>query len=138
MATPSIAAQVATLQKMTLAQLRKEWERVFGDPTQQRDRQYLWRRLARKLQEDQLPAGEPLPEKPRPQKVRTRPANGRRVPPPGSMLTRTYKGQEIAVCVLDRGFEYDGQVYRSLSAIAREVTGTSWNGYVFFRLDKRG
>lgn len=136
--TESIASQVAKLEKMSLAELKKKWLEVFGEETRQRHRDHLWKRLARKLQKDQLPAGEPLPEMPRPRKDRTRSASGRRVPPPGSMLTRTYKDQEIAVTVLDDGFEFDGQVYRSLSAIARAVTGTSWNGYTFFGLGKRG
>ena len=138
MAAPSIAAQVAALQKMSLPELRQRWLEVFGEETSQRHREHLWKRLARKLQEDQLPGEPPAPERARPRKESMRSANGRRVPPPGSVLTRTFKDQEIAVRVLDRGFEYDGQVFRSLSAIARAVTGTSWNGYTFFGLGKRG
>jgi len=53
---------------------------------------------------------------------------------PGAALTRQYKGQTIEVRVLPRGFEYEGEVYRTLSAVARKVTGTHWNGYHFFRL----
>ena len=57
-----------------------------------------------------------------------------RLPRPGTVLTRTFNGKEIKVEVLDAGFRYDGDVWRSLSAIARKVSGTSWNGYLFFNL----
>ena len=53
--TESITSQVAKLQKMTVFELRSEWEKVFGKTTKQTRRSYLWKRLARKLQEDQLP-----------------------------------------------------------------------------------
>ena len=53
----------------------------------------------------------------------------RRIPPPGTELRRSYGGEEIVVKVLADGFEYQGRRYRSLSAIAQEVTGTRWNGW---------
>jgi len=155
----SVASQVLALQKMNVAELRVEWEKVFGEPTKQRHRVYLWKRLARELQNDQLPKLTPEeeakvdeyraiirqmpPEKWFPGKQRgkakgTKVAKGRRTPPPGSVIARDYKGHEIAVTVLDDGFEFGDQVFRSLSAIAREITGTSWNGYTFFHLDKGG
>ena len=61
-----------------------------------------------------------------------------RLPPPGNMVERQYKGQMIRVVVLQEGFEYEGQRYRSLSAIAKEVSGTHTNGFLFFRLGRRG
>jgi hypothetical protein len=57
-----------------------------------------------------------------------------RVPMPGAMLRREYKGREIVVRVLPRGFEYEGEIYRSLSAVALAITGSHWNGYHFFKL----
>jgi len=60
-----------------------------------------------------------------------------RLPEPGTTLTRTFEGKEIKVEVLDAGFRYDGKTWRSLSAIARTVSGTSWNGFLFFSLQKR-
>jgi hypothetical protein len=155
----SVAAQVQSLQKMTVAELSVEWEKVFGKPTKQRHRVYLFRRLARKIQEDQLPkltAEEEAkvaeyrdlirqlpPERWFPGKQRgkakgKKPADDNRTPPPGSVICREFKGDEIVVKVLDDGFEYAGQVYRSLSAIAKEVTGTVWNGPAFFGLRKGG
>ncbi|MEO8715636.1 MAG: DUF2924 domain-containing protein [Acetobacteraceae bacterium] len=55
-----------------------------------------------------------------------------RLPPPGSCLEREYKGRRVIVMVPAGGFEFDGQVYRSVSAIASEVTGIKWNGFLFF------
>ena len=60
-----------------------------------------------------------------------------RLPAPGTIITRTFKGREVRVEVLDAGFRYDGRDWRSLSAIAREVTGVVWNGYLWAGLVKR-
>jgi hypothetical protein len=62
--------------------------------------------------------------------------NDERVPPPGTVLTRNYRGQAYHVVVRDDGFEYDGQIFRSLSAIAKLITGSHWNGLLFFKLAK--
>lgn len=60
-----------------------------------------------------------------------------RLPKPGTILTREFQGKKVEVEVLDAGFRFDGDVWRSLSAIARKVSGTSWNGYLFFNLLSR-
>ena len=57
-----------------------------------------------------------------------------RLPPPGSIATRPYKGGEVQVRVLANGFEYDGETFGSLSAVAKKVTGSHCNGFHFFRL----
>ena len=59
-----------------------------------------------------------------------------RLPMPGSILVKEYRGKTIRVHVLDAGFEFDGRRFTSLSAIAKEITGTKWNGMVFFGLGK--
>lgn len=61
-------------------------------------------------------------------------ATGRdvRLPVAGTMLRRQFKDTKIEVKVLEEGFEYQGRAYRSLSAIASEIAGTRWNGFVFF------
>lgn len=154
----SIAAQVARLQKMTVAELRIEWEKVFGKPTKQRHRIYLWKRLARAIQGDngphltddeeaqveeyrkiirQLPPDRWFPGKQRGQQRPTSPP-ARSTPAPGSVITRQYRGREVAVVVRDEGFEFEGQIYRSLSAVAKVVTGTTWNGPAWFGLRKGG
>jgi len=157
--TETILSKVSQLQTMTLSQLRGRWLEVFGEKTSQRHRVFLIKRLARKLQNEQtpqltaeeeakveeyramirqMPPDQWFPGKQRGKAKGTRVAKGQRVPPPGSVITRDHKGHKITVTVLDDGFEYDGQVYRSLSAIARQATGTSWNGFTFFHLDKGG
>ena len=60
----------------------------------------------------------------------------KRLPMPGSIVTRQYKGETLQVKVLERGFEYQGQLYKSLSAVAKAITGSHCNGYLFFRLGR--
>jgi hypothetical protein len=61
-----------------------------------------------------------------------------RLPPPGTVLTRKYKGQLVQVRVRPDGFEYEGEVFTSLSAVAKKITGSHCNGFLFFRLDRKG
>jgi hypothetical protein len=68
--------------------------------------------------------------------TRISPDHDSRVPMPGSVLIKEYKGRTIIVHVLDSGFEYDGKRFTSLSAIATAITGTKWNGLLFFGLTK--
>jgi DUF2924 family protein len=62
----------------------------------------------------------------------------KRLPARGTVLVRPYRGQMIEVRVLDQGFEHNGQVYKSLTAVAEKITGKHWNGFHFFGLKKRG
>ena len=64
------------------------------------------------------------------------PVGDKRLPVPGTLLTRTYKGRDLAVQVLDDDFAFEGRRYKSLSAIAKEVTGNQRNGFVFFGLNE--
>ena len=64
------------------------------------------------------------------------PEHDARLPMAGSLLMKDYKNRTIVVRVLDNGFEYDRRRFTSLSAIAQEITGTKWNGYLFFGLAK--
>ena len=61
-----------------------------------------------------------------------------RVPLPGTLVTRWYKGQLIQVKVVATGFEFEGELYKSLSAVAKKVTGSHWNGFRFFHLQEAG
>jgi len=147
---------------MTVAELRQEWERVFGAPPPSQNRQHLWKRLAWEIQArahgglspgaqhrlDQLGrhafdrvtsrrqgvhGADPVACPPKVTRIRDQ----RRLAP-GTVLTREYHGVEIRVVALEDGqFEWDGQVYSSLSAVARAVTGQKWNGRLFFGLTKR-
>ena len=57
-----------------------------------------------------------------------------RLPIPGTIIAKVYKGKKLEVKALEKGFEYKGKVYRSLSAIAKDITGNIWNGFLFFGL----
>jgi hypothetical protein len=145
---------------MSVVELREKYEDVFGEKTRSRHKDFLVRRIVWRMQANasgglsdgmrerarELAAEsdvrltaphkkeEPVAAKPVPFK-----GNGdTRNPLPGTVLTRTYKGAKIVVKVLPDGFEHAGKVYRSLSAIAKEVTGTHWNGYNFFGLTGNG
>lgn len=149
---PSIVTQVKRLQEMPLADLRDEWERVFGEPPSHRSRTRLWRRLALQLQLDELspqeqeavqefrdelgqrPPSKWFPGAKRKPTPRPRPERDPRLPPPGTTITRMFQGHTIVVTVLEKGFEYGGRPYRSLTSIAREVAGMNWNGFDFFNL----
>jgi len=61
-----------------------------------------------------------------------------RLPMPGSIIVKEYRGKTLVVRVLDDGFECGGGRFASLSAIAKEITGTKWNGFLFFGLAKAG
>jgi hypothetical protein len=155
----NVAKEVAHLGKLGTADLRARYAEVFGEPTRSGNRPWLVKRIAWRLQalaEGGLSdrARQRAEELARDADLRLRPpaeiATGRfaratptpctipfkadqRVPAPGTILTRRYKGEDLRVQVLADGFEYDGQVYGSLSAVAKAVTGTHCNGYHFFR-----
>ncbi|MFC1806319.1 DUF2924 domain-containing protein [Planctomycetota bacterium] len=153
----SVAGKVAQLSRLSAPELRRRYEELFGAPPGCRsNRQYLMRRIAWRLQEvaygglsekaeaklEELTAGLDLlsTRRQRRQTERARPGAGtrrtrdRRLPMPGAVLSRDYQGRTLSVTVLGDGFEFDGRRYRSLSAIASEVTGTHWNGFAFFGL----
>lgn len=158
----SIAAEVARLARMTVPELRTRHLEVFDEPAKSHHREHLTRLIAWRLQAQ---AEGELPEENRqlalaiardvPLRVRIESAAARgaqdatrntttrltcnhdaRLPMPGSLLMKQHKGETHVVKVLDNGFEYNGQVCRSLSAIAQEITGTKWNGFLFFGIAK--
>jgi len=147
-------ARLEELRAMGADFLRSRYQKVFGSEAQTTDKNYLRRRLAWQMQEtvegdisetarcraleiaqDAELNGQVLFERFKRQKGKR---TDRRVPGPGTELTRAYGNRTIVVKILDDGFECDGQHFRSLSAAASAVTGTRWNGLVFFGLAKRG
>ncbi|NOJ81591.1 DUF2924 domain-containing protein [Myxococcus xanthus] len=151
--------QLAALASMSVPDLAEKYLEVYGEPTRSRNRDYLKKRLAFRIQElaeGGLSAravariselGDKLPERWRMRQVEeTKPAtppppapapvDGRdaRLPPPGTVLTRVFKGAQHRVTVREEGIEYDGQLHRSLSSVAKLITGTAWNGFTFFGL----
>ncbi len=159
--SPKIAAEVAQLPDLTITQLAERYEQVFKEECRSRNKQYLIRRIAWRLQANDEGGlsletirkakelaidAEVRVTAPREHKntrvVRPEPNAfvdwDARLPPPGNMVERQYKGRMIRVVVLQEGFEYEGQRYRSLSAIAKEVSGSHCNGFLFFRLERGG
>ncbi len=160
----TMAARIRALQEMTVPELRAKYREVFGEETRSRHKENLWKAIAWRLQaleEGDLSerarrrAGELANDAdvrvraPRnafgdgsaPTGERTRVhafgrAHDARLPMAGTVITREYRGRLIRVTVLDHGFEHEGKVYRSLTALVHEVTGSHWNGYHFFGLTK--
>ncbi len=158
----NIATRIQKLRKMSVSELRDKHVELFGIETRSRHKDQLFKRLAWRIQElkygglsdrakvraeqiaNDLDARflpprkrkgtENSPHEILPMSVLTTGA----YPAPGTILSREYHGEIHQVTVLDRGFEYQGKVYRSLSGIATAITGTQWNGYLFFGLKKRG
>jgi hypothetical protein len=151
-------SELAVLKRMSPAQLRDKYLEVFGEPTRTGNKEFLCKRIAWRMQslaEGSLSerarqrAAElardadirmTIPRGPAPTpggQGNTKPApagSNERVPIPGTVLARQYRGRLVQVTVLPKGFDYEGQVYRSLSAVAKVVTGSHWNGYLFFGL----
>jgi len=158
MGKPSIAAQVAALQKLNVAQLRVRWKEVFGEETKQRHRVYMIRRLSWEIQRqhygDELSAEAKARLHELQDEFRTSPpetwfkgarhnrssattkqVHDVKAPKPGTILTREYKGERIAVTVRGhREFEWQGEIYRSLSGVAKAITGSHLSGNAFFGL----
>jgi len=148
-ATATIEEQVLALQTLDLSALTARHVELFGKPPRFRNRVMLWRKLAWELQRrhygglsakakarlEQLVAEVRLPNAParpaRTTSARPRPPDA---PTPGTTIIRTWHDRELRVTVLDSGFEYGGKTYRSLSGVARAITGTGWNGPAFFGL----
>ncbi len=150
--------ELAALRQQTSSQLKARYAQVFGEKARSSNKPWLIRRIAWRLQANregdlserarqrarELANDADLRLRP-PKKDRPAPgANGnqnngfRRDPrlPIDGCITRVYKGEQFLVQVTDRGFEYQNQIYKSLSAVAKEITGTHTNGYLFFRLGK--
>ena len=141
----SVLAQVAALRSMPAPELRKQWQKLFDTPPPRYNRRFLESRLAYRIQElaygGLKPATvarlEALGEQLDGGKITVRRQRADNRPMAGTRLIREYQGIEHCATVLQDGFEWQGRPYRSLSAVARAITGTRWNGLVFFGLKSR-
>jgi hypothetical protein len=125
-----VRAEVASLQSMTLAELRTYWEARFGAPPKQRSVDLLRRVLAWRLQAEAFGGLDA---------ATVRLLGGKRTlvmvaEQPGTRLARDYAGRRHEVVMLQEGVLYDGKTYGSLSEVARAITGQRWNGPRFFGL----
>jgi hypothetical protein len=159
----SVDRVIDELRGLNVAALKLRYREIFGEESRSSNKQFLFRRIAWQLQ---AKAEGDLSERARRRAAeiaddadirtrapkdfhtspeqgvysaldRSRPQKDWRLPAPGTLLTRRLDGRDIIVKVLKDGFEYQSRYYRSLSAIAREVTGTRWNGLLFFGLAER-
>jgi len=153
----NIQHELATMERMNTGELAERYAELFGQPVRTRHRGYLIRKIAWRLQAD---AEGDLSERARRRAMElandsdvrlmppradaearrreraTGPAGDRdqRLPAPGGAITRHYKGRKIEVVVTPNGFEYEGELYKTLTAVAVAITGTHCNGFRFFRL----
>ena len=144
--TQTLLVRIAGLKTTPTADLKSQWRELFGKEPPPYSRTYLQSRLAYRIQELSLGGlrpqtiahlealGEALDGgKPEKRKV---PAANRLIT--GTQLIREYQGIPHTVIVRDTDFVYEGRSYKSLSAIARAITGTRWNGLMFFGLKRKG
>ena len=140
-----ILARLAALKNMTVNELKAEWQALFDAPAPNNSRTFLESRLAYRIQE--LTYGGPdkqtrrlldlLADEVEGTLTRKAQIADPRNPVVGTKLIREWDGITHTVTVLKEGFEWGGQRYKSLSAVARAITGTRWNGYRFFGLRER-
>ena len=137
-----VLGRLAALKTAATPALRHQWRELFGSEPPPYNRRFLESRLAYRIQElaygglkpETLARLEALGEQLDGGKVTVRRMRGDDKPVTGTQLIREYQGVEHVVTVTRDGFEYQGRPYQSLSAIARHITGTRWNGRVFFGL----
>jgi len=137
-----VLPRLATLKTVPIADLKRQWTALFGREPPPFSRTYLQSRLAYRIQElaygglkpDTVARLEALGEKLDGGNITRRRLRADDRPFAGTRMIREYQGVEHVVTVLTDGFEYEGRPYRSLSAIARAITGTRWNGWTFFGL----
>jgi hypothetical protein len=160
-ASPSLVQRMAQLEKLTPSELRDHYLQLFGVEQQATCKRQLIRRISWKLQalahgdlseraqrrlleicqdpelKIHLPAAlVPIRRSvPRPKQLKKSFKTG--TCEPGTELRREYRGKTVVVKVLTNGFEFEGQHYGSLTAVAGAATGTHWNGLVFFGVKKR-
>jgi hypothetical protein len=158
----NIVNEVATLQRLSIGQLRQRFVELFSEATAASNRTWLVKRIIWRLQalaegdlsqrarrraeelardadlrlnaprrKNDTTIAEPTSQPPASMSLPA--AIDPRLPPPGTILTRPYKGQQLLVQVLTDGFAYAGRVYPALSAVAKAITGSHTNGYLFFR-----
>jgi hypothetical protein len=137
-----VLARLAALKTAAIPALKQQWRELFGIEPPPYNRRFLESRLGYRIQElaygglkpETIQRLEALGEQFDGGKITIRRMRGDDRPIAGTMLIREYQGVEYVVTVTRAGYEYAGQPYKSLSAIARAITGTRWNGRVFFGL----
>jgi len=137
----TLASEIASLSKLGIDELRERWKAMFGKaPSRDISRSFLTRAIAYRLQEKAFGGLKPATQRLLAEFAYDG-ANGSaavrsRILRPGSVLVREWRGISHQVSVLEKGFSFRGKRYRSLSEVAREITGTQWSGPLFFGLKR--
>lgn len=134
-----IIKKVMLLQTMKTADLERMWGKFYDHPPEISSRQHMTAKIAYKLQELAYGGVDETTEtkiKACAKKVQTPLDKSKKTkkykPMIGSKIVKEYNGALIEVLVVQDGFAYNGEVFKSLSAVARKITGTNWNGLRFF------
>lgn len=150
-------SQIMGLKEKSLRELKVKYEELFlNQKAPSNNKIFLWRKIVYRLQELEyggissetqskiqqlIQQYDPINNKalrpdniPENQPKKSGISRDKRLPIPGTVITKEYKGISLQVKVLKSGFEYNSKVYKTLTAIAKEVTGAHWNGYLFFNL----
>ena len=140
-----VPARLAALPSADIRDLKEQWRSLFGTEPPPYNRRFLERRIAYRIQElvygglkpETIARLEALGEQIDGGNITLRRIRQDQRPIAGTRLLREYQGVEHVVTVTRDGYEYQGRPYQSLSAIARAITGTRWNGWLFFGLKNR-
>lgn len=154
--TDTVIHEIMDLQTRSLEELKSKYEALFGgQKANSNNKTYLWRKLAYRIQElncgghtnethaqlseiiehyDPINNKSLRPDKTAEERAKRNLCRDKRLPIPGTVITKRYKDQILEIKVLDRGFEFKTKTYKTLSAIANELTRAHWNGYLFFGL----
>ncbi|MFN3193865.1 MAG: DUF2924 domain-containing protein [Aureliella sp.] len=155
-----LGQELAALRRMSVSSLQTKYIEVFGESTTGRNKAWLQKRIAWRLQANAfgglsdraiqragelanesdlrvMAPREPSRLPPPPPMNLDLPPKDERIPPVGDCLVRIYKGREYVVTIMPNGFDFEGEYYKTLSAIAKKITGQHWNGFRFFDLKKK-
>ena len=141
----AVLAQLAAMQKLSVNELKAKWEALFGTPAPNNARAFLELRIGYRIQE--LTYGGLTRETRRVLDLLADEVEGKisrksmvgdpRNPVVGTRLVREWDGAEHTVTVLRDGYDWQGRKFRSLSAVAKAITGTNWNGFRFFGMREK-
>ena len=145
---------IMTLKNASLEEIKAKYAEIFGQESPSTSNKvFLWKKIAYRMQEQHygkmpettqdrigelIERYDPINNKSMRPVASTVPSRkqskgrNRRLPIPGAILKKEYKGRVYEVKILENGFEYEGKIYKTLSSIAKVITGAHWNGFLFF------
>jgi len=154
--TETKLSKIMALKEKSLSELKATYKELFdGKKAPSSNKVYLWRKIAYRMQEidsgglsaqtegkiqELIQKYDPInnkmlrPDTPVINGSAKKLKRDKRLPIPGTVITKEYKGKVLQVKILESGYEYNNKKYRSLSSIAKEATGAHWNGFLFFGL----